>query len=74
MFGRKNPLPDIDPTIAQAEAAAPAPLAAPAKSALCCILAMALLGALTVDWSRISKLGRSQLADISAATETVGSR
>ena len=74
MLGRRNRLPDIDPTIAQAAAGAAAPLAASAKAAVCCILAMALLGVLSVDWSRISKPSRSQQAEISTATETIGSR
>jgi hypothetical protein len=70
MFGPKNRLPDIDPTIAQVQAAAPPARAT--KAAVFTIVAMALLGMLNADWSRISIFGRSQ--QVSAATETVGAR
>jgi hypothetical protein len=72
MPGPKNRLPDIDPAIAQAQAVGPAPLAGARKAAVFTILAMALLGMLKADWSRISPFGRSQ--QVSVATDTVGSR
>jgi hypothetical protein len=67
MLRQKMRMPDVDPSIAQAEATAPAPLADALKTAAFSIGAIVLCIVLSSGWSQLSKLGRGQQIEISAA-------
>jgi hypothetical protein len=60
-------MPDVDPAIAQAEATASAPLPDALKTAALSIGAIVLCIVLSSGWSQLSKLGRGQQIEISAA-------
>ena len=67
MLRQKMRMPDIDPAIAQAEATAPAPLPDALKTAAFSIGAIVLCIVLSSGWSQLSKVGRGQQIEISAA-------
>jgi hypothetical protein len=67
MLRQKMRMPDVDPAIAQAEATAPAPLPDALKNAAFSIVAIVLCIVLSSGWSQLSKLGRGQQIEISAA-------
>jgi hypothetical protein len=67
MLGQKIRLPDIEPAIALAEATTVAPLSSAFKAAAFSIGAMLFFLLLSGDWSQLSKFGRSQSAEVSAA-------
>jgi hypothetical protein len=67
MLRRQIRMPDVEPAIAQAEVTAPAPLHAALKTAGFSIGAIILCIVLSSGWSQLSKLGRGQQIDVSAA-------
>ena len=69
---RKIRLPDIDPTIAQAQAPAPASLASALKTAGFSVGALAFLIVVTIAWPQLSKFQRGQQIEIGSAKLPLG--
>jgi hypothetical protein len=69
---RKIRLPDIDPTIAQAQAPAPASLASALKIAGFSVGALAFLIVVAIGWPQLSKFQRGQQIEIGSAKLPLG--
>ena len=69
---RKIRLPDIDPTIAQAQAPAPASLASALKTAGFSVGALAFLIVVAIGWPQLSKFQRGQQIEIGSAKLPLG--
>jgi hypothetical protein len=69
---RKIRLPDIDPTIAQAQAPAPVSLASPLKTAGFSVGALAFLIVVAIGWPQLSKFQRGQQIEIGSAKLPLG--
>jgi hypothetical protein len=69
---RKIRLPDIDPTIAQAQAPAPASLASALKTAGISVGALAFLIVVAIGWPQLSKFQRGQQIEVGAVKPPPG--
>lgn len=69
---RKIRLPDIDPTIAQAQAPAPASLASALKTAGFSVGALAFLIVVAIGWPQLSKFQRGQQIETGSAKLPLG--
>ena len=69
---RKIRLPDIDPTIAQAQAPAPASLTSALKTAGFSVGALAFLIVVTIGWPQLLKFQRGQQIEIGSAKPPLG--